>query len=82
KKGEEGKPAITVRTDFGYTAPTKRPEMINSAQSAELYNEASGTNNYSPEVIQKSRDHSDPDLYPDVDWFSAMSSNRASNQST
>lgn len=80
KKGQEGKPAINVRTEFGFTAPTKRPEMINSAQWAELYNEASGTNYYSPEVIQKYRDHSDPDLYPDVDWFDALFDDMAENQ--
>lgn len=74
------KPAINVRTEFGFTAPTKRPEMINSAQWAELYNEASGTNYYSPEVIQKYRDHSDPDLYPDVDWFDALFDDMAENQ--
>ena len=54
--------------------------MINSAQWAELYNEASGTNYYSPEVIQKYRDHSDPDLYPDVDWFDALFDDMAENQ--
>ena len=40
KKGKEGKPSINVRTEFGFTSPTKRPEMVNSAEWAELYNEA------------------------------------------
>ena len=39
KKGEEGKPAINVRTEFGFTSPTKRPKMLDSARWAELYNE-------------------------------------------
>ena len=56
KKGEVGKPAINVRTEFGFTSPTKRPEMTNSAQWAELYNEAFGRKYYSDEEIEKYTD--------------------------
>ena len=80
KKGEEGKPAINVRTEFGFTSPTKRPKMLDSARWAELYNEASSTKYYSDEVMQKYREHSDPDLYPDVDWFDALFDDMAENQ--
>lgn len=80
KKGEVGKPAINVRTEFGFTSPTKRPEMTNSAQWAELYNEAFGRKYYSDEEIEKYRSHSDPDLYPDVNWFDALFDDMASNQ--
>ena len=80
KKGEEGKPAINVRTEFGFTSSTKRPKMLDSARWAELYNEASSTKYYSDETIQKYRDHSDPDLYPDVDWFDALFDDMAENQ--
>ena len=40
KKGSVGKPQVNVRTEFGFTQPTKMPKMVNSAQWAELYNEA------------------------------------------
>ncbi len=80
KKGEVGKPAINVRTEFGFTTPTKRPEMTNSAQWAELYNEAFGRQYYSEEEIQKYRDHVDADLYPDVNWFDALFDDMAANQ--
>ena len=80
KKGEEGKPAINVRTEFGFTSPTKRPKMLDSARWVELYNEASSTKYYSDEVMQKYREHSDPDLYPDVDWFDALFDDMAENQ--
>ena len=80
KKGEVGKPAINVRTEFGFTSPTKRPEMTNSAQWAELYNEAFGRKYYSDEEIEKYRNHSDSDLYPDVNWFDALFDDMASNQ--
>lgn len=80
KKGEVGKPAINVRTEFGFTTPTKRPEMVNSAQWAELYNEAFGRQYYSEEEIQKYRDHVDADLYPDVNWFDSLFDDMAANQ--
>lgn len=72
KKGEEGKPKITVRADFGVVGPTKMPKMINSAQWAELYNEALGRKFYSDEIISYYKDGTDPDLYPNVDWIGSM----------
>lgn len=54
--------------------------MLDSARWAELYNEASSTKYYSDETIQKYREHSDPDLYPDVDWFDALFDDMAENQ--
>ena len=41
---------------------------------------ASSTKYYSDETIQKYREHSDPDLYPDVDWFDALFDDMAENQ--
>ena len=48
--------------------PTKVPDMLDAVQFAELWNAAAGSEVYTPEVIQKYRDGSDPDLYPNVDW--------------
>lgn len=80
KKGQEGKPRINARAEFGFTSPTRRPSTLGSAEWAELYNEASGSNYYSAEDIQKYRDGSDPDLYPNVDWTKALFDNMAENQ--
>ena len=80
KKGKEGKPAINVRTEFGFTSPTKKPKMLGSAEWAELYNEAYESKYYSESDIQKYRDGSDPDLYPNVDWFDSMFNDLAQNQ--
>lgn len=52
KKGSVGKPQVNVRTEFGFTQPTKRPQMLGSAEWAELYNEAYGSQFYSPEDIE------------------------------
>lgn len=80
KKGQEGKPRINARAEFGFTNPTRRPSMLGSAEWAELYNEASGYSYYSPEEIQKYRDGNDSDLYPNVNWTKALFDNIAANQ--
>lgn len=80
KKGAVGKPQVNVRTEFGFTQPTKRPQMLGSAEWAELYNEAYGSQYYSPEDIEKYRTNADPDLYPNVDWFDALFDDMAANQ--
>lgn len=80
KKGQEGKPRINARAEFGFTSPTRRPSMLGSAEWAEIYNEASGSNYYSSDEIQKYRDGSDPDLFPNVDWAETLFDNVAENQ--
>ena len=54
--------------------------MLGSAEWAELYNEAYGSQYYSPEDIEKYRTNADPDLYPNVDWFDALFDDMAANQ--
>lgn len=80
KKGQEGKPKINARAEFGFTSPTKRPSMLGSAEWAELYNEASNSLYYLPEEIEMYRNGSDPDLYPNVNWMDALFDNVAENQ--
>lgn len=80
KKGAVGKPQVNVRTEFGFTQPTKRPQMLGSAEWAELYNEAYGSKYYSADDIEKYRTNADPDLYPNVDWFDALFDDMAANQ--
>ncbi|MDR0658622.1 MAG: TonB-dependent receptor, partial [Mediterranea sp.] len=85
RKGVEGKPRITVRAEAGIVGPTRMPKAVNSAQLAELYNEAYGYDNngakrYSDEVIRKFKDGSDPDLYPNTDWIGSLYNDWATNQ--
>ncbi|MGQ1788176.1 SusC/RagA family TonB-linked outer membrane protein [Saccharicrinis sp. GN24d3] len=82
RKGEEGKPKISVRSETGFVSPTQMPEMVNSHQFAELYNEASESEFYSPEVMEKYKDGSDPDLYPNVDWIKTLYKGVARNKRT
>lgn len=85
KKGTEGKPRINVRAEMGFKTPTRMPQMANSVQWAEMYNEAKGlTGNgdggYSAEQIQMYRDGSDSDLYPNVNWLGQMYKDLASSE--
>ena len=54
--------------------------MSNSAEWAEMYNESIGKEYYTADELQKYRDGSDPDLYPNVDWFDSMFDKMAENQ--
>ncbi|MEI2273544.1 TonB-dependent receptor [Sphingobacterium sp. ML3W] len=80
KRGKEGKPQIAIKTEMGVLQPTKVPEMANSVEYATLYNEAKGFEYYTPEVIQKYRDGSDPDLYPNVNWLDEVFKSYTKNQ--
>ena len=80
RKGVTGKPRINVRAEAGLLGPTTMPKMANSAQFAEMYNEASNSNYYTDDVIQKYLNGSDPDLYPNVNWIDEMYNNFATNQ--
>lgn len=80
KRGAEGKPKISIKMEAGIVQPTKIPKMANSVDYATLYNEMKGYDYYSPEIIQKYRDGSDPDLYPSVDWIDAVFKPYTTNQ--
>ena len=70
KKGAEGKTSITYSNSFGWQKPTELPDFLPSWEYATYYNEAmlnmGRQEAYSAEQIQKYRDGSDPDNYPDV----------------
>jgi len=74
KKGKVGKTVISYAGNIGWQSPTKLPDYMNSAEYAELYNEAQKNDNpntsprWTEEQIQKLRDGSDPDNYPNTDW--------------
>ena len=65
KKGREGKTHITYNSSVGMSQATELPDLAHSYEYAEFYNMAMGTETYTPEMIQKYRDGSDPDNYAD-----------------
>ena len=76
KKGKAGKITVSYNSYFGWQRPTELPEFLPSWEYATYYNEAMrnmGNNEvYTTEQIQKYRDGSDPDNYPNVnhlDWL-------------
>ena len=80
KKGNVGRPEVKLRAEAGVTQPTKMPKFSNSWQFATMYNDAVGRAYYSPEDIATYRNHTDPYLYPDVDWIDALYKDMAFNE--
>lgn len=72
RTGEAGKPKISIKAERGTVAPTRVPEMINSLQYAEMYNDAVGYAYYTPDIMEAFKTGSDPVLYPDVDWVGEL----------
>lgn len=78
KKGEAGKTELTFSHNTAFSSPTIKPNMLDAATYAEVYNEGDWyrkgrpevyTPIYTDEVIRKFRDGSDPILYPNTDWL-------------
>ena len=65
KNGREGKTHVTYNGNIGWSAAADLPKLAHSYEYAEFYNMAVGTESYTPEMIQKFRDGSDPDNYAD-----------------
>ncbi|RPE14314.1 TonB-dependent receptor [Chitinophaga lutea] len=76
KSGKAGKPSYNFRYTEGMTNFTTLPSFADGATYMEMSNEALRTRGsspqYSDEAIQKTRDGSDPYLYPNVDWFKEL----------
>ncbi len=75
KRGKMGKPQVTLRVEAANLRGLRFPDYINGYEFAGLMNEAtrhaggpSAQLPWSDEELQKFKDHSDPYLYPDVNW--------------
>lgn len=77
RRGQPGKPIISINLNTGFNQPANLPEMADAETYATMLNEISYYNNpaggrnqrYTADEIQKYRDGSDPWLYPNTDWF-------------
>jgi TonB-linked SusC/RagA family outer membrane protein len=80
KRGQVGKPTITLNMNTGYNQPDVIPKMADAATYAECLNEISyyaapskGRNQqFSADDIQKFKDGSDPWGHPNTDWFKSV----------
>ena len=84
KRGKVGKPTVSVRVEQSLQAPTKLPKFASAAEDMELQNllyaEANnGAYTWSPELIERTRNGYDPDLYPDVNWLETVTRGMADN---
>ncbi len=72
KRGDVGKPTVTLRTESAVLTALRRPKYINGYEYASLWNEALAYQGRDPrwteEELEKFRTGSDPYLYPNVDW--------------
>eukprot|EP01029_Cantina_marsupialis_P000115 TRINITY_DN1011_c0_g2_i3.p1 TRINITY_DN1011_c0_g2~~TRINITY_DN1011_c0_g2_i3.p1 ORF type:complete len:1136 (-),score=194.61 TRINITY_DN1011_c0_g2_i3:9269-12676(-) len=75
KSGKAGKLQVVYNGSVGIQTPTYMPEVLDSWTYAEMYRTAelnsdpNATLTYSLEDIEKYRSGSDPDLYPNTNWF-------------
>lgn len=87
KRGVAGKPNLMFNYDQGITSFTKVPDLTDGVMYMMLRNEAEKNTGLTPEysnnTINNTILHTDPNLYPDVDWMSALfkdvSQNRRAN---
>lgn len=83
KRGQIGKPRVTIKAEFAGTSPVKLPDYIGAADYMQLLDDILVDGGQSPmytDRIAKTRANYDPDLYPDVDWIDAVTKDWASNQ--
>lgn len=83
KRGEAGKPKVTIKAEFAGTRPVKLPSYIGSADYMQLLDDVlvdTGSLPMYTDQIAKTRAGYDPDIYPDVNWIQAISKNWADNQ--
>lgn len=76
KRGKEGKAHISATTSMSVVMPTNMIKLANAYEYATYYNQMKKNDGvtdesafFSPTVLQKFKDHSDPIKYPDTDWI-------------
>lgn len=86
KRGQEGKAKISFSTSASILAPTETIKTANSYQYATFYNQMQLNDNpnlteselmFSPAIIQKFADGSDPIRFPNTDWVDYCLKNSA-----
>lgn len=86
KRGKMGPPVVSARVEHSTTSPVKLPSYVGSVRYIELmndlYRDAGRPQMISDDVLQKYRDQSDPDLYPDVNWWDAVAKDAANSLRT
>lgn len=73
KRGSAGKAKIQYRATYSVQRPLVKPRYMDGPQWATAYNdflvETGAAPTYTPEMLQKIKDQSDPSNFANVDWF-------------
>ncbi|WEK34403.1 MAG: TonB-dependent receptor [Candidatus Pseudobacter hemicellulosilyticus] len=87
KKGKSSKPIINMQVDQGLTEFTRLPKFADGVTYMQISNEAYRNSNpndtslrYSLDRIAKTASGSDPELYPNVNWFDEIFNQYGFNQ--
>jgi len=86
KTGKKGKANISVRIENSITSPTITNQFLNGVDYMELYNKALRTRDpeallyYSKDKIEGTRNGLNPQIYPNVDWYSELFRSTVQNQ--
>lgn len=72
KLGKDGKTQVMYNASLGMQKATELPALVDSWEYAALYNEATGNEVYTAADIQKFRDGSDPDNFPNSDFIGTV----------
>lgn len=85
KRGKIGAPKVSARIEQAYTRPTKLPKYVGSVKYLELMNDVylDAYPNQSPifdnATIENYRNQTDPELYPDINWWDVVAKDYASS---
>ena len=77
KRGNTGKVHVKYSGNVSIQKPTSLPEFANSTDYARMKNIYMGNTIYTDEEIRKFADGSDPERYPNTDWYKEMLSKNA-----
>jgi TonB-linked SusC/RagA family outer membrane protein len=80
QRGSSSKAKIHYTGNVSVQKPTILPKFANSADYAIGFNKYMGSEIYTADEIRKFADGSDPDNYPDTDWYGLMLSQDAVQQ--
>src|SRR5665648_231747 len=79
KRGETAAPSLKINSYVGFQNPTILPKWVNAYQWATLKNAAAEGAGlpipYNDATLQKYKDHSDPDAYPDPNPYDLINRN-------
>ncbi|MBB6501938.1 TonB-dependent receptor [Pedobacter cryoconitis] len=73
RRGGGDRTIVELNADYGFQSATRLPKYVGSVDYANLYNEAltnaGGKPIFTPAQIQAYQDGSQPDLYPNTNWY-------------